>query len=186
MGMMELVDTQDFSAVTTVNKKAVISDVRNTIMGFMQSYKRLDVLCRDMNGIGVTGYIEDMERAVNGAHYISGWHSDYQKLKHYRYIRNQIAHEVYATEESMCSSEDIVWIEEFYQRILERTDPLAAHYKRVSQLQKTAVSSAKNLPNTSQHGASSARQTPKNNAPNFAAALIIGIIVFVAMLVFYR
>ena len=112
-------------------------------MGFMQSYKRLDVLCRDMNGVGVTGYIEDMERIVNGDHYVPGWHSDYQKLKHYRYIRNQIAHEVYATEEDMCSSGDTTWIEEFYQRILWQTDPLAMHYKELSRLRKTEVSLTK-------------------------------------------
>lgn len=31
-------------------------------MGFMESYKHLDNLCKDMNGIGVTGYIKDMEQ----------------------------------------------------------------------------------------------------------------------------
>ena len=87
-------------------------------MRFMQTYKRLDALCRDMNGIGVTGYIEDMEKAANGSRHVSGWKADYQRLKYYRHIRNQIAHEVDATEEELCSPEDAVWIEEFYQRIL--------------------------------------------------------------------
>ena len=35
-------------------------------MGFMESYKYLDNLCKDMNGIGITGYIKDMEQEANG------------------------------------------------------------------------------------------------------------------------
>lgn len=42
-------------------------------MEFMNSYKRFDNLCRDMNRIGITGYIEDMEIAANGAYYVHGW-----------------------------------------------------------------------------------------------------------------
>lgn len=72
-------------------------------MRFMQAYKRLDALCRDMNGIGVTGYIEDMRKTVNGSLHVSGWNADFQRLKYYRHIRNQIAHEVDVTEEEMCS-----------------------------------------------------------------------------------
>ena len=65
-------------------------------MRFMESYKHLDNLCKDMNGIGVTGYIKDMEQEHNGGFYVAGWKNDYMQLKHYRYIRNQIAHENYA------------------------------------------------------------------------------------------
>lgn len=97
-------------------------------MGFMNSYKRLDNLCRDMNGIGVTGYIQDMERTPNGND-IPGWKEDYLQLKHYRHIRNQIAHQNDADEENMCSDGDAVWIENFYQRIMEQSDPLALSYK---------------------------------------------------------
>ena len=75
-------------------------------MGFMRAYKRLDNLCRDMNGIGVAGYIEDMNKKLNGSYAVSGWKEDYQTLKHYRHIRNQIAHETYADEENMCSAKD--------------------------------------------------------------------------------
>lgn len=95
----------------------------------MQSYKRLDNLCRDMNGLGVTGYLQDMEQTYDGVT-ILGWKDDYLKLKHYRSIRNQIAHENNASEEILCSLEDTVWIENFYQRILNQTDPLAVYYKK--------------------------------------------------------
>lgn len=101
-------------------------------MGFMSSYKRLDNLCKDMNGIGVTGYIEDMDRNPNGAYHVHGWKDDYYQLKHYRYIRNQIAHENYASEDTMCSDEDEVWIENFYQRIMVQSDPLALYRKAIT------------------------------------------------------
>lgn len=97
------------------------------IMGFMQSYKRLDNLCRDMNGVGVTGYLEDMDRKSGAGLQVTGWWDDYRQLKYYRHIRNQIAHENNATEEGLCSEDDSAWIEAFHHRILDRTDPLALY-----------------------------------------------------------
>lgn len=96
-------------------------------MGFMQSYKRLDNLCRDMNGVGVTGYLEDMDRKSGAGLQVTGWWDDYRQLKYYRHIRNQIAHENNATEEGLCSEDDSAWIEAFHHRILDRTDPLALY-----------------------------------------------------------
>lgn len=93
----------------------------------MNSYKRLDNLCKDMNSKGVSGYLEDMERNPNGNYFIADWKNDYKTLKHYRYIRNKIAHDNYAEEANMCSEEDTVWIENFYRRILNRSDPLALY-----------------------------------------------------------
>lgn len=43
-----------------------------------------------MNGIGVTGYIEDMESKPNGNYYVFGWKEDYLKLKQYRLVSIQI------------------------------------------------------------------------------------------------
>ena len=98
-------------------------------VGFIKSYKHLDNLCKDINGIGVTGYINDMEDRPSAEYRIAGWKQDYLKLKHYRYIRNQIAHENYAEEENMSSPEDTVWLDNFYNRIMNQTDPLALYYQ---------------------------------------------------------
>lgn len=100
---------------------------------FMNSYKRLDNLCRDMNGIGVTGYIEDMESTTNGDYYVLGWKDDYVLLKAYRHIRNQIAHENDMDEDSLCSIEDTTWLQTFYQRIMTQSDPLALYYQATKQ-----------------------------------------------------
>lgn len=103
-------------------------------MGFMNSYKRLDCLCKERNGIGVTGYIESMERIPNGQDSVVGWKDDYYKLKHYRHIRNRIAHETDADEETLCSPQDAAWIENFYQRILAKKDPLAFYHSKTANL----------------------------------------------------
>lgn len=122
-------------------------------MGFMSTYKHLDNLCSDMNGIGVTGYIEDMEDSLNGKFHVPNWENDYRQLKHYRYIRNQIAHETYADEENMCSEEDEEWLDDFYDRIMNQTDPLAL-YRKATQpkpIKESAVSSEPSTYQTNQN-----------------------------------
>ena len=152
-------------------------------MGFMQAYKRLDALCRDINGIGVTGYIEDMEHTANGNLSVPGWNADYQKLKYYRHIRNQIAHEVNATEEQMCSLEDVAWIEEFHQRILKQTDPLAIQYS-ISQLREKREVSTKQSAKTRTHPLDPpSTYAQRDSAPSYVAGIIVGIIFFVLLFV---
>ena len=43
--------------------------------------------------------------------------------------RNQISHEPGCTEQNMCKPEDEVWINNFYNRIINQTDPLAHYHK---------------------------------------------------------
>ena len=141
-------------------------------MGFMQAYKRLDALCRDINGIGVTGYIEDMEHTANGNLSVPGWNADYQKLKYYRHIRNQIAHEVNATEEQMCSLE-----------VLQQTDPLAIQY-RISQLREKREVSTKQSAKTRTHPLDPpSTYAQRDSAPSYVAGIIVGIIFFVLLFV---
>ena len=117
-------------------------------MGFMESYKHLDNLCKDMNGIGITGYIKDMEQEQNGGFYVAGWKNDYMQLKHYRYIRNQIAHENYADESNMCSVGDTAWLDGFYRRIMEQTDPLALYCKKTRFRSSSKLTKTKDVPAT--------------------------------------
>lgn len=151
-------------------------------MRFMQAYKRLDALCRDLNGIGVTGYIEDMEKTAAGSRYVPEWNTDYQRLKHYRHIRNQIAHEVDVTEEEMCSPEDAVWIEEFHQRILQQTDPLAIHYKASRPQRNTGFSTEKAFKNMVRPSNPVPPRSSKSTMPSYIVVLIAGIITFVMAL----
>ena len=103
-------------------------------MGFMSSYKQLERLLNDMyaDQHGVTAYIEEMKNTPNGDVFVQGFNDDLKQLKHYRWIRNQIVHDPDCTEESMCKKEDADWINGFYYRVINRTDPLAL-YRRARQ-----------------------------------------------------
>lgn len=107
-------------------------------MSFMQSYKRLDNLCKDLfrSSQGVTSYIEAMEKCRRGAKVISRWQTDYLQLKHYRYIRNRIAHDNNADESLLCKKEDARWIDGFYNRIINGQDPLTLYRKKPIASQK--------------------------------------------------
>ena len=103
-------------------------------MGFLESYKRLERLCRDVmaDDRRVSAYIDEMIRLTDGSWRVSGWDRDLKQLKHYRWVRNQIVHEPDCSEETMCGPEDVRWIEDFHARIMNQTDPLAL-YRRVTQ-----------------------------------------------------
>lgn len=99
---------------------------------FFDEYKRLDNICRDIYGtthdnkLGVTMYIEDMERKNNRSSIvIAGWTSDYMKLKRVKAIRNELAHSRNSITVDICTQEDIDFVRSFRQRILDRTDPIA-------------------------------------------------------------
>ena len=106
-------------------------------MGFLESYKRLERLCRDVmdDDRQVSAYIDEMVRLSDGSRWVSGWDRDLKQLKHYRWVRNQIVHDPDCSEENMCGPEDVRWIEDFYARIMNQTDPLAL-YRRTTQESK--------------------------------------------------
>ncbi len=156
-------------------------------MGFMQSYKRLDKLCRDMNGVGVTGYIADMEQVRNGNFYVPVWNADYRKLKYYRHIRNQIAHEIDAVEETMCFPEDAVWIEEFHQRILHQADPLAEYYKAVKLRENMMPKKGKSVQPV-QHFSPpiQAKQSKRKAMARVVAGIVILVILAISLILFLK
>ena len=100
-------------------------------MGFINSYKRLEKLCNEIYGSshGISAYIDDMARLTSASRYAFSWNDNLKQLKHYRWIRNQIAHEPNCTEENMCEYGDAQWIDDFYDRIMDQSDPLAMYRK---------------------------------------------------------
>lgn len=100
-------------------------------MGFIDSYKGLEKLCNEMynDNHGLSTYIDEMLSKPNGSYYVPGWDEDLKQLKHYRWVRNQIVHEPGRTEENMCVSEDVQWLNSFYARIMSVSDPLALYCK---------------------------------------------------------
>ncbi len=97
-------------------------------MTFNEEYKKLDNLCKNLlcTDKGVTAYIDEMKKI--GVNKLSkNMKDDFHMLVHYRHIRNKIAHDVGISEKNMCSKDDVLWIKNFYSRILKQTDPLAVY-----------------------------------------------------------
>ena len=100
-------------------------------MGFIDSYKHLEKLCGEIlnDDRRVSAYIDEMLRTPRGSYHVASWDKDLKNLKHYRWVRNQISHEPGCTEQNMCKPEDALWLDEFYSRIMNQTDPLSLYYK---------------------------------------------------------
>lgn len=88
-------------------------------------FKRVDGICRDMfsSQRGVSEYIEQMEcDFAYGRQWIPSWERDYRSLKRVRWLRNQIAHTMTATD---CAVDDVEYLQNFHDRLLCQQDPLA-------------------------------------------------------------
>ena len=100
-------------------------------MSFIDSYKHLEKLCGEIfnDSRRLSAYIDEMINTEDGDFYVQNWNNDLKKLKHYRWIRNQIAHEPGCNEENMCEREDELWLNNFHTRIMNQTDPLSLYRK---------------------------------------------------------
>lgn len=90
-----------------------------------EEFKCVDMICGDMFSCqhGISQYISEMEQVFpQGRQKVPAWEADYRKLKHIRWLRNQIVHEVSAEN---CDMDDVEWLESFHRRILKGQDPLA-------------------------------------------------------------
>ncbi len=153
-------------------------------MGFMDSYKRLDKLCSEVMGNtkGVSSYIEEMQNTNYGTYYVNGWNEDLKKLKHYRWIRNNIVHEPGCTEQDMCEPSDTLWINNFYSRIMNQTDPIALYYKAAKK-QNNVVSSYKQTEYIHTKPAPKKNQIYKPSNKPFALAAIISFLIIVLSII---
>ena len=93
-------------------------------LDYLESYKRLDQLCRDMfrTKDGVTEYINQMDRLISRINSKQDWRNFYSRLKYQRRLRNDLVHN---TECLDCTEGDIDEIEYFFDLILKQEDPLA-------------------------------------------------------------
>ena len=62
---------------------------------FMSSYKHLEKMCGDIlqDDRRISAYIDEMTKIASGSSAVHGWNEDLKKLKHYRWVRNQIVHD---------------------------------------------------------------------------------------------
>lgn len=107
---------------------------------FFEAFKQLDKLCTELYKTphGVTHYIDDM-KAASWDNYkdIPNWKTDLKELIRLRHIRNHLAHTQGAFHEDICTQNDIDWIKNFYQRIMNQSDPLALLYQTTHRKQHT-------------------------------------------------
>ncbi len=141
-------------------------------MGFLDSYKRLEKLCGDLlaDDRRVSAYIDEMVALPSGARLVRGWDLDLKQLKHLRWVRNKIVHEPNCTEENLCAPGDVQWLNHFYDRILNQTDPLALYYKAV---QAHTAARPKQPPRATSRPVHPSRRTAKRR-PLGAALLVVG------------
>lgn len=95
---------------------------------FQEEYKKLDKLCKDCFSSvdGVSEYIRQLENEQYSLQkFIISWEDDYKMLKHVRWIRNQLSHEVGALQSDICTQEDLCFVINFYDKIINCTDALA-------------------------------------------------------------
>lgn len=151
-------------------------------MSFISSYKRLEKLCGEVmnDERKVSAYIDKMINTKQGSMVVSGWNEDLKKLKHYRWVRNQIVHEPNCTEENMCEVKDELWIDEFYQRILNCTDPLALYYQA---MKKKTGSNYRNTNQSNQYQRNDEYRSDESEVSLLLFVLFILIILFLLFLV---
>ena len=152
-------------------------------MGFINSYKRLEKLCNEIydSNHGISAYIDDMLRLTSASRYVSSWDNDLKQLKHYRWIRNQIAHEPNCTEENMCEYGDVQWIDDFYDRIMNQSDPLAM-YRKATRPQPVAKSAQNHEPAQLQYTYSKQPSQPKHKSKKVVRWIVFSIIVAIVLL----
>ena len=105
-----------------------------------------------------------------------GWDEDLKKLKHYRWIRNKIVHEPDCREEDMFTREDVEWINGFYDRVMNGTDPLALYYK-------TRVKPKKNVAQSDSRSLKIKPRKEEVNKSAFDGAPIIGFLFMLVLIV---
>ena len=151
---------------------------------FFDEFKALDNLCRDIYGesvdnkLGVTLYLEDMDRtAYQGSFKVSGWASDYDRLKSARNLRNELAHSRNSMAVDICSRDDIDFVRSFRERILNQTDPIAMLRKQSAKPHPSAQPQPKQQPQPTYH------YTPPAKKPVGCLGVVATFLIVVACII---
>ena len=155
-------------------------------MSFIESYKHLDKICGEMfeTQYGVSAYIEEMLNNPRGSFLVRGWENDLKQLKHYRWIRNQIVHEPDCYEETMCEAGDDEWLDDFYERIINQTDPLAMYFQ-ATKPHPVAKSAQNHKPESPTYTYSQQTTNHEESFPKVAGCMtfLVGILIIVVAIV---
>lgn len=95
---------------------------------FFEEFTQLDKTCVSVYQAegGTLGYLAQM-RSVSGSYadIVPRWTADLEQLHRYRTIYLALAQSADAFEKCLCSREDVQWLQEFRNKIMDRKDPLA-------------------------------------------------------------
>jgi len=95
---------------------------------FYEAYKQLDLLCKQAlsSNSGVAEYIRQMEDTpCHALQNVQFWIEDLKQLKRMRRIRTELSQRPGSFEDALCTQEDIDWLNDFYIRLLNQTDPFS-------------------------------------------------------------
>lgn len=156
-------------------------------MSFIDSYKHLEKICGEIMDADrrLSAYIDEMEDTSNGSYYVKNWDDDLKTLKHYRWVRNQIVHEPDCNEADMCDPDDEVWLDNFYSRIINQTDPLTLYRKA-----RLAQKASRSRTQSSSNGTPTPKQIYVPHEPkrthNFAPFIFCGIVLLIIIIWFFN
>lgn len=155
-------------------------------MGFIDSYKHLEKLCGEVlnDDRRVSAYIDEMLRTPSGSYYVRTWDEDLKNLKHYRWVRNKISHEPGYTEQNMCNPEDELWLDEFYSRIMNKTDPLSLYHQATRPRLATKTTFRPARLTLTYNYPSNYRKTARNSIDGAILTIIILLLLVVVGIVF--
>ena len=153
-------------------------------VSFLEAYKHLEKLCGEVFGDDkcISAYIDEMTQISRGSYVVGGWDEDLRHLKHYRWVRNRIVHDPDCTEQNMCAPEDAVWLEKFYQRIMNQTDPLALYAQATKPQPKAKPAQESALQWDSYTPPAKPKAAPRKSG--VVPALVIGAAILLAFFVF--
>ena len=117
---------------------------------------------------------------------IVGWDNDLEKLKRVRHIRNNLVHEPDCNIDY--DESDIVFIRDFYNRILNQQDPLAMLRKQTEQIKRVKPQLSGNdrvyqKHNSEEHENNSNGNNKRDSKFLKGLLIAIGIVVLIGLLI---
>lgn len=155
---------------------------------FLDTYKRFEKILSDMYSCqhGVSEYISIMEEKERSCYSVcmrvDCWKSDYKSLKHLRWLRNQITHSVDCID-GFCEYNDLVILNDFYDRILHQKDALsilAKYQKAYLQNQNKSGKNNYHIPN-----ANTCDNQNRQNKNDYKSIILFAILLVVFLLLLF-
>ena len=102
---------------------------------FYEAYKQLDLLCKQAleSNYGVSEYIKQMDdTSCRDLQNVQFWIEDLKQLKRMYRIHTELSQRPGSFDDTLCTQEDIDWLNDFYIRLLNQTDPFSLLVKKES------------------------------------------------------